>query len=405
MNGSQPLRSPALAAAVIGAFALLPLTPSFIAVTSIVPPGVSVVPVVPAVALFGFDVAVGVAAFVVLVRCRPAAPPTFRPYLWYLGALALASVVGFDPRTGLSLVFLGGIVLVWQYALWTLVDWRPVIQAIYATILAGGTLASLVALVLVVLRRPPELYTFAHGRAVGTFIVPGELAGYLLFILATALGVALVARSRWLRLLAYAALGTGLAALALSFSRAGWFGFAVGAAVFVAARRGSRRLAVAGGIVVLLIAIGLPFYGGHHNETDNFSRIGIWRTALRTIALFPVTGVGPGGFRLVYPLLRPPEAVPAAFHAHDYLLTTAAETGLVGIAALALVWWRFVGALLERLARAQPAARTLALALAAGFAATWAQGLLDSVEVVEFPCWIPFMALALGAAEFGLDGP
>ena len=48
------------------------------------------------------------------------------------------------------------------------------------------------------------------------------------------------------------------------------------------------------------------------------------------------------------------------------------------------------------------ARRTLALAIVAGFVATWAQGTLDFIQVVILGCWIPFMAVALGAAQYGL---
>ncbi len=80
------------------------------------------------------------------------------------------------------------------------------------------------------------------------------------------------------------------------------------------------------------------------------------------------------------------------------MLTVAAEAGLVGVAAVLFGWWRFVAAFRERLRRA-PQPPVLALAIAAGLVGTWVQGLIDTVSVVLFALWLPFMALALMTIE------
>ncbi len=54
---------------------------------------------------------------------------------------------------------------------------------------------------------------------------------------------------------------------------------------------------------------------------------------------------------------------------------------------------------------AEGARRTMGLAILSGFVATWAQSSLDFIQVVILGCWIPFMALALGAARYGLGEP
>jgi len=117
---------------------------------------------------------------------------------------------------------------------------------------------------------------------------------------------------------------------------------------------------------------------------------------------FPLTGVGPFDFARIYPLVRLPDGDAQAFHAHSFLLTIFAETGLLGLAAAVAVWWRFGSAFYERFRTAKPANATLALAIAAGLAGTWVQGLIDTVSVVIFGLWLPSMALALVAAVDGL---
>ena len=99
--------------------------------------------------------------------------------------------------------------------------------------------------------------------------------------------------------------------------------------------------------------------------------------------------------------MRLPDGEPTAFHAHSFLLTITAETGLLGLGAALFAWWKFVVYLRARLANATVPASTLALAIAAGLLGTWVQGLIDTVSIVIFGLWLPFMALALCCAESG----
>ena len=117
---------------------------------------------------------------------------------------------------------------------------------------------------------------------------------------------------------------------------------------------------------------------------------------------FPLTGVGPFDFARIYPLVRLPDGDAAAFHAHSFLLTIFAETGLIGLLAVLFAWWRFAGELVKRLRGASAANATIALAVAAGLVGTWVQGLIDTVSVVIFGLWLPSMALALVTATDGL---
>jgi O-antigen ligase len=398
--------------AVLFAFAAasIPIWPSFIAFAALSPPGVSIIP--PAVAITDLLLCAFAAlcATLLLVRERVAVPPLLMPIALYLGSWILASLLGFDPLTGL-LMALGPALGTIFYA--SIASWyaRPhVARALYVSFLLTGTFVSVLGIVLDVLRRPAALYALVHGRATATFVVPGEFAGYLLLLIATALGIALVTSSARLRLLALAALLSGSAALVLTYSRAGWLGAAVGAAFFLctAGMRflpGRRRLVLAGALVAAALALGIAaiaVYEGHHNPSEDFARLSIWRAGLRAIELFPLTGVGPGAFRHVYPLLRPISGEPFAFHVHSQFLTAFAETGLAGFCALLFLWGRFVAVLRAALRDAPPRNRILALAIASGLVATWAQGLLDFVQILVLGCWLPFMALTIAAAQSGL---
>lgn len=383
-------------------FAALPLYPSFIMLSSVSPPGVSLVPPALAAALLVVCIVAALLLVRETVRAGGGLPETFWPIAAYIGGWLIAALFGLDPGTGLLFVLDGALVLAFYCGIARFYADRAAVTAMYVGLLGSGALVSILGLALVALKRPALLYAIGHGRATATFVVPGEFAGYLLMMVPTAVGVALVTKRPWLRALAWAAAVAGLAALLATYSRAGLAGLVAGG-LFAAAAGRRTRVAALAGTLVFGAAVAVAFSSdAHHNPAEDFTRLSIWRTGVRAVEAFGLTGVGPGAFRHIYPLLRPPNGEPSAFHAHSYLLTAAAETGLVGLSTLAFMWWSFGRALADALARAPASARILGCALASGFVATWAQGAIDFIQVVILGCWIPFMALALGAARRGL---
>jgi O-antigen ligase/tetratricopeptide (TPR) repeat protein len=158
---------------------------------------------------------------------------------------------------------------------------------------------------------------------------------------------------------------TGLVAV-ISGSRSGWLALAA-ALVIVAALwtlSSARRDALAGalrtrrvqaslvgvGIIAIAMAIVVgPAILGRFVEGGDGGRPVYWATALRMLAESPVLGLGPGNWsarRMAYT-----EAGELDFyipHAHDQVLETGAEFGIVGLAAglvaLVSVAWLIVGA-------------------------------------------------------------
>jgi O-antigen ligase/tetratricopeptide (TPR) repeat protein len=395
MQPSGPTRA---VPAVLGiAFFLIPLFPAFITLTGAGVPGVSLLSKPLALALLALGCAIAAYFALVLATTRGEPLPTVIPLATFPAAAALAALLGFDARAGALFIAILAAGLLWHAVILRFFRAPHVATAIYGSFLASGALAAAAAVAMVLAKTPAALYTVGHGRAIGTFIVPGELAGYLIVYLPFAYAIA-AGPPRRLRTLARAGAIVGTAAFVLTFSRAGWAGMAAAVAFFVfmlQGRRGTRyAIAVVG---VAVVALGFVF-NSHHDPSENFTRLSIWQAALAMIARFPLTGVGPFEFSTVYGLVRLPDGEPTAFHAHSFLLTVAAEAGLSGVAAVLFGWRRFVAVFRERLRRA-PARPTLALAIAAGLVGTWVQGLIDTVSVVLFALWLPFMALALATME------
>lgn len=148
----------------------------------------------------------------------------------------------------------------------------------------------------------------------------------------------------------------GAGALALTYVRGAWLGFAAGALVAVAGL-GRRGLAAALALVVVApaLVLGLPGVServrtiGRLADDTTRDRLAMLEAGRRLVAGHPLTGVGPGQLKHVYPDVAPAEAMRrSTSHLHNTPLQIAAERGLVGLAA----WlWLFAAFLVRGVAR------------------------------------------------------
>ena len=383
------------------AYFAVPLFPAFITLAPVSVPGVSLLPAGITIAVLALMAGVAVISTVLLLRPPRMWPPTLSPLLVWLGAGIVSAAFGFSPGAGLLFIGIFVLGIVWHLMTLRYYTLPGVSKAIFWSYVISGGLAAFAAIVMVVTKQPADQYGIGHARAIGTFILPGELAGYLILFLPVTLGIARAANDRRLRGAAYAALAVGAVAFLMTFSRAGWMGLAAAVAFYFYMAGGVRRryaplILLAGLAAVLLV------FNVHHDPSENFTRLSIWQAGIEIGRRFPLTGVGPFDFARVYPLVRLPDGDATAFHAHSFLLTALAETGIVGVLAVLSVWWRFAILLGERLRTAPARNASLALAVTAGLVGTWVQGLIDTVSVVIFGLWLPTLALALVAAS---DGP
>jgi len=349
-----------------------------------------------------FVLIAGYLAVCEIVKRRPLSP-SYRGGVIFAIAAIVASAVGFEPLSGIAAgVFLGAICLAGS-AIYRYVRegaWGPMLGAWLWT---GVALCAL-ALVALVLRRPANLYAFTHGRAVGIFENPNELALYALGV-CTIAAAALFAGYRE-RGLAIAAFALGFVALIATGSRSGEAAFAIGAVALVVMLRG-RRMQVAALVAIVVIGIGLGLgFDSRHNPGENDTRLAAWSAGVRTVALFPLTGVGIGAFYCVYPFVRSPDAPgasdPIAFDPHNFYLSVAAETGLLGLAAFIWTIVAFVRESRAVLALASEDGRRFGIVTLAGLLAI-ACHLVFNGFVLAIVLWAVMAALMLGIArsEYG----
>jgi O-antigen ligase/polysaccharide polymerase Wzy-like membrane protein len=188
---------------------------------------------------------------------------------------------------------------------------------------------------------PPEyLRRIASNRIFSTLVYPNALAGAILLLLPSLLGVTLhmtrqmtnIGRGVLVGLLAYA----GVACLYWSGSKSGWLiGMALGLLVLLRVPF-QRKVKVA--IAATALAIGLAGFLVKFSDyfergaTSVGARFDYWRAAWETAKTHPCLGTGPGTFSISYRQLITPESEMTRLVHNDYL-EQASDSGFPGFAA------------------------------------------------------------------------
>ncbi len=264
---------------------------------------------------------------------------------------------------------------------------------------------------------------FEARRAFSTYGNPDLLGALLIFTVTVALGLALLERRRWWRLLYWVGFGLNGLALIVAFTRGAWIGGAVALLVLgVIAWRQRAHLAridivpavafAAAGVALIVRSLSSA------DEVMNFSkrlasifqfgagsgktRTEIWNVALTAIEKRPVFGWGADTFRLVFPKFKPVEYVrdagslSVADNAHNYPLQLATGIGVPGMLLFyGVVVWAGVRSFRTVFARSGDPARLLVgafWAAAVGYLVQLFFGV--SVTGTTFLLWIA-LAVAL----------
>jgi O-antigen ligase len=172
-----------------------------------------------------------------------------------------------------------------------------------------------------------------------------------------------------------------LVALALTMSRNAWVGVCVGIGLLFLLRD-FRLVALLPAAAALFLAVApAPLTARLYSSfslTDptNRDRVAMMRSGVRMIRDHPLTGVGPDGVRLMYPVYRDPQAEKQLNpHLHNVPLQIAAERGLPALA----IWIWFIAVLVRDLARKTRSStlRSLPTAALAAVVAMLAAGMFE----------------------------
>jgi O-antigen ligase len=231
-------------------------------------------------------------------------------------------------------------------------------------------------------------------RLRGTFTEPNQFGGFCAIVVLIGVGLALSARSRAERWWAAALTLLTTIAMLLALSRGAWLGFMLGAVVMLVLVPRARR-ALAGTVVAMLVVV--PLLGlftpdlpqvtivkqrvatlhvsAVHNPYD--SRTAIWAEAAREISTAPLLGQGPGQFPVVSAQNESDAATVYAAHAHNVLLTVAAEAGIPAALGLVAFTVTMVVVLRRAVRRHPPRDAALVAGIGAALAVVVGQGIVD----------------------------
>ncbi|MDP9341642.1 MAG: O-antigen ligase family protein [Actinomycetota bacterium] len=347
-------------------------------------------------------VAVGL---IVLRRISAAASPLpWAPQMWWgLGLVAMALVATPGALDGTEALKQDGLLAVgflFALAIPAAIRSMRELRGVVGVLLAVGTGIAAYGFKGVSHLQASFGGTVVTNRAQGLFAQPNELGAFSAAMMMLAIGLLLGARSGWVRMAAAVAVVVDFVALALSLSRGAWMGTAFAAAVLLAVLPQARRALLSVGLPVLIVAavavsVFLPASPLPGAVKVVEQRIGtlthptiavnpydirpqIWHEAELLIQEHPWTGIGPGNFPVATELdNRLPEPID---HAHDVLLTVAAEVGIPG--ALALIGLTLALALLaRRVVRGfpDPLDRAVLAGIAAALATQIGHGVVDFI--------------------------
>ena len=281
-----------------------------------------------------------------------ATPPLGRAAMAYLLAALLAVPVAEHGGGAASkFLMLAGSVTLFALVALRIKDWRRLEIVIGATIVAG-LVVSLHALYQHLTGNVSRIgFIDASGsveyRVTSFFSHPNQLAGFLVVLIPVAAALSRHFAHRWLRIAARLLIPLALAAVLVTYSRGAIVGLLALPLLFVRDPRTWPALA-AGLMVIALLSPGAwqdrIAGAGSLKSPEIASRFDIWSAAVEAFQQRPFLGWGLDDFPSAYLALERPgrnflgqgqfDLPPTA---HNLYLNTAAEQGLVGLAALAVL--------------------------------------------------------------------
>ena len=246
------------------------------------------------------------------------------------------------------------------------------------------------------------------GRAVSSFDHSNQLGSLCAMASLVLIGLIAGARTARARIAGAVLMLVLIGGQVLTLSRGAWIGTVVGTIfltiVLPHARRALVTLAIPLAIVAVLMFAVAPDSTQVQVIGERFEsltvrspyddRPAIWTEAVREIVADPLTGQGPGGFPIASTRSSSEASTVFAYHAHDILLTWAAESGIP--AALLIVGFAFSLIIAASKAKRRGTSRSAASdravmsGMAAALVALAAQGIVDYTlrnAVIFFAVW------------------
>ena len=165
----------------------------------------------------------------------------------------------------------------------------------------------------------------------------------------------------------------------------------IGISLVLSEKKANKKLFFAASLTVSLLALALTVFNilpGKPNSPALPPYETSWAVAIESLKQSPLLGVGPGNYLTAFSRFKPLSYNATRLWAvrfttgTNFPLTLLAETGLLGLAALVLLYWKVLGGLRERFAGGFDFEKALLISLIASL-----------ILLVVFPANIPFLIL------------
>ena len=303
---------------------------------------------------------------------------------------------------------------VWLATIWVAQADRTQVRRVMLCIAFSGAILGVLALLGAGPQTLQQGGAVATNRATGSFTHPNQLGTYMVLALPVTIVLAADSRGR-LRIGLLLAIALDVAGLTLTLARGAIFGALI-ALVVLLAWPAYRRVVLVGLALMLAVVVINPkvvqnseinTVAARLKTAENFSqtsgaRTRIWAATPRIVAMHPLIGIGEGNFSNISAVIGLLDVdATTVDHAHNILLTFAAETGLIGLGLF--VWFcASVAAAGWRAFRTRDAQiKWLALALLATYVGTALMSLTDYplVENADFSVIMVEGALLIALAR------
>lgn len=181
-----------------------------------------------------------------------------------------------------------------------------------------------------------DMFEDIETRVYSTLQNPNVLSEYLLLIIPITFAVSISGKTIGKKLFGFACTAVMILCMLLTYSRGGWLGLIVAAALFLVIL--DRRFILVGIVGLVALYFVLPdsivarFTSiGNMSDTSTSYRFSIWVGTIAMLKDYWMCGIGPGtaAFNQVYPLYSYNAAT--AQHSHNLFLQITCDTGVAGI--------------------------------------------------------------------------
>ena len=228
-----------------------------------------------------------------------------------------------------------------------------------------------------------EMFSEIGVRVYSTLGNPNVLAKFLLLVIPFAGACIITVKGARQKFFFIGCLGAMLLCMLFTFSRGGWLGLIIAAAVFLVMM--DRRFIFVGiaGLVVLYFILPETILHrflsiGDMGDTSTSYRVSIWLGTIAMLRDFWFTGIGPGtaAFNMVYPIYSFHTA--AAQHSHNLYLQIMSNAGIVGISVFLIAMFSVMRNLCSAISRErEKSSKILQIAAVSSIFGFLVQGMTD----------------------------